>query len=109
MFTQNWGSAQGDNDSPCKQCRGTGVVLIFFYPGLYPKEAAVACSCKTGDALFSRILEILNRPEEEASEERVDEPEDQEQPQQERQSSISKRYPETLDMLRVLQVWRPKK
>lgn len=110
MFTRNSGSAQGDNDSPCMRCYGTGIVLIPFYPGFfYPKEAGVACSCDKGNALWSRILEIMNRPQEEARQERVDGTEEQEEPQQKRQTRIGKRYPETLDMLHVLQIWRPKK
>jgi hypothetical protein len=61
MFTRKLGSAQGDNDSLCRQCCGTGVVV----PGwLYLGEAAVACSCDAGNALWSRVLKIANQAQE---------------------------------------------
>jgi hypothetical protein len=58
MFTRKPGSAQGD--SPCKQCRGTGLLLVGRF---LIKEATVACSCSTGNALWSRLLKIAKQAE----------------------------------------------
>jgi hypothetical protein len=62
MFTRKLRSAQGD--SLCKQCHGKGVVRV---PGvLYSIDAAVACSCDAGNALWGRVLKIANQAQEEA-------------------------------------------
>ena len=51
----------------CKQCRCNGIVPL--PRGLYSIDAAVACSCNVGNALWGRVLKIANQAQEEARQE----------------------------------------
>jgi DnaJ-class molecular chaperone len=72
MFTQNSGATQGDDESQCERCHGTGIVVVSVLVGsigLHSIEASVACSCDEGNAIFDRLNNLLEKGIDESTKE----------------------------------------